>query len=409
MTPLSTKRAVAIAASERAVSSRGTSAPPVRCGVYVHVPFCRRRCSYCDFYFEVAPEDPRYPAAVVDELARRSGELPGPPATLSFGGGTPSRLATASLGAIIDAVRVRTGLVTDAEVSLEANPEDVGDDVARAWRAAGVSRVSFGVQSFDDDVLRWLGRAHDGARARAAVRAAIDAGIPHVGIDLIVGVPAERAGRLVADVDAARMLGVGHVSTYLLTVEEGTPLVALIKRGARAPVDDDRQADAYEEVQRLLPARGYAQYEISSYALPGDESAHNRLYWSKGDYLGLGPGAHSARLLQDGGVARRHTTARLAAWLEAPGAAFDEERLDPDHALLEAVAFGLRDLGAGVDVAALEERHCTAAPAGLARALARCDARGFVEHRGARWFLTTIGARFADAVGRDVLAARDDA
>jgi oxygen-independent coproporphyrinogen III oxidase len=257
-------------------------------------------------------------------------------------------------------------------------------------------------------VLAYLGRAHDGARARAAIAAARAAGIGRVGVDLIVGVPGERTGRLADDVDAAAALGVGHVSAYLLTVEQGTPLVSLIAQGKRAAVDDDRQADAYEALQDVLPARGFAQYEISSYARPGEESRHNRIYWSQGSYLGLGPGAHSLALLDDGAVARRHTTARLAAWLDAPAAPGVVERLAPAHALVEAIAFGLRDLQAGVDVDALAARHRTRPWPALIAALDKAVARGLVVDDGGRKKLTRRGALFADAVARDVLATRGE-
>lgn len=386
-----------------------------RCGVYVHVPFCRRRCPYCDFAFEVRAADPRFAAAVIDELVARRAELPGRPATLSFGGGTPSALPVEQLARIVEATRANVGLVDGAEVSLELNPEDVvagGDPsvLPRELARAGFTRASLGVQSFDDDVLRWLGRAHDGHEARVAVEACAAAGL-RTGVDLIVGVPGERGHRLARDVDTAVSLGAGHVSTYLLTVEPGTPLVKLIERKSRAPVDDEAQATAYEEVQRLLPERGLSQYEVSSYSRPGEESRHNRLYWGGGAYLGAGPSAHSMRRLDDGSVLRRHTTARLDAWLpDPPRAAHEEETLAPRDAFLEAVAFGLRDIGDGVDVDALAARHHVleeGAPAAVHGAL---ETLGDDVIRGpdGRWRLTPKGARFADRVARAVLAADDD-
>lgn len=414
------------------------------CGVYVHVPFCRRRCSYCDFAFEVRPADRRFAAAVLAELSARQGELAGPPRTLSFGGGTPSALPVEDLARIVEGVRRTVGLADDhhpggPEISLELNPEDVvaaggrGSTLPRALADAGFTRASLGVQSFDDDVLRWLGRAHDGAGARAAVEACVAAGLK-TGLDLIVGVPGERPDRLVRDVDLAVSLGVGHVSTYLLTVEAGTPLVKLIESKRRAPVDDDAQAAAYEDVQRLLPARGLTQYEVSSYARPGEESRHNRLYWGGGMYLGVGPSAHSMRRLEDGSVIRRHTTARLDDWLPDPaGAAHEDEMLSPRHAFLEAVAFGLRDLLVGVDVGALAARHRLApkssgnTPAhpitdrlsdpltdpltdplidAVVTALASLG-DDVIRGPDGRFRLSARGARFADRAARAVLAADD--
>jgi len=270
-------------------------------------------------------------------------------------------------------------------------------------KAAGFTRVSVGMQSFDDGVLRWLGRAHDGARATAAVQALVGVGLD-VGVDFIVGVPGEGTTRLDNDLDRAHELGVVHISTYLLTVEAGTPLVQLIKKGARAAVDEDAQATAYERVAEIAAARGFLQYEVSSHAKPGHTSRHNRLYWGRGDYLGLGPGAHSLRVDDDGRALRRHTTARLAEWTPDPaGAAHDEEVLEPEHAFREAVAFGLRDLEAGVDVERLARLHRTVVPVDVQRTIATAIARGDVVGSTPVFRLTMQGARFADRVARDVL------
>jgi oxygen-independent coproporphyrinogen-3 oxidase len=375
-------------------------------GVYVHVPFCRRRCSYCDFYFEIGHGTQGFVDAVARELEARAGEIVWPAQTLSLGGGTPSQLGIDDLQRIVDVVRAR-GLDADAEVALEVNPEDVDDAYARGLRAAGFSRASVGLQSLDDDVLRWLGRAHDRTRGAAAVRALVDAGI-ETGVDLIVGVPDERPGRV--DDDLARVVGLGavHVSAYVLTVEQGTPLVSLIARGRRRPVDDDAQATAYERFQDSAAAHDLRQYEISSWARPGRESRHNRLYWGRGAYLGLGPGAHSFFIDEAGRAVRRHTTARLQAWQPDPTtAAADVEQLAPAHALREAVAFGLRDMIAGVDVGALAALHRTRVPRALARTLVSACERGDVIDDGGVFRLTPRGARFADGVARDVLGAAD--
>jgi len=379
--------------------------------VYVHVPFCRRRCPYCDFYFEIGASTAGFVDAVARELDRRAAGLTWPAATLSFGGGTPSQLPPTDLARLVQLVRAR-GLASDAEIALEVNPEDVDDALVGGLVDAGFTRVSVGLQSFDDAVLRWLGRAHDRNRGRAAVAALVDAGFD-VGVDLIVGVPVEDATRLARDVDDAAALGVVHLSTYVLTVEAGTPLVQLIRRGAREDVDDDRQADAYETILACADAAGFAQYEVSSHARPGKTSRHNRLYWQRGDYLGLGPGAHSFRVDDDGRAIRRHTTARLTDWqpalMRGDDAAHDVEVLEPAHAFLEAVAFGLRDLGVGVDVTALAALHRTTATPQVQAALDGAVARGDAE-RGddGRIRLTRQGARFADRVGRDVLGADDD-
>lgn len=368
----------------------------------MHVPFCRRRCPYCDFYFEVGKSTAGFVDGVARELEARVGELTWPASTLSFGGGTPSHLGVADLARIVALVRGR-GLVDGAEVSLEVNPEDIDDEFAAGLTTAGFTRVSVGMQSFDDEVLRWLGRAHDSEKATSAVQALVRAGL-EVGVDFIVGVPGEGATRLDVDLDRADALGVVHISTYLLTVEAGTPLVQLIKKGARAAVDEDAQATAYERVAELAAARGFQQYEVSSHAKAGRTSRHNRLYWGRGDYLGLGPGAHSFRVDDAGQAQRRHTTARLADWSPDPaGADHDDEVLAPEHAFREAVAFGLRDLEAGVDVDRLAALHQTVVPVDVARTIATAIARGDVFGSTPVFRLTRQGARFADRVARDVL------
>lgn len=380
-------------------------------GVYVHVPHCRRRCPYCDFAIEVGASTVGFVDALEAELTARAGEFRWPASTLSLGGGTPSQLPLADLARIVTLVRGR-GLDDDAEVALEVNPEDIDEAFAVGLKAAGFTRVSVGLQSFDDAVLKYLGRAHDRERGLLAVEQLVTAGL-HVGVDLIVGVPGEGPSRLADDVARARDLGVGHVSTYILTLEADTPLVQLIKRGARAAIDDDHQADAYEQVVDLTSAAGFAQYEISSHAWPDRTSRHNRLYWQRGDYLGLGPGAHSFRVDDDGRAWRRHTTARLTAWREAwlagHDADHDDEVLDREHAFREAVAFGSRDLGAGVDLRRLATLHQTDIAPDVVAALEAAVGRGDVvvsTHDDRQvWRLTPRGARFADRVARDVLGA----
>lgn len=381
----------------------------VHAGVYIHVPYCRRRCSYCDFYFEVRPADAGYEGAVRAELAARAQAITGPAQSLSFGGGTPTALPIEVLGRLVAEVRRVVGLTPDAEISLEANPEDLAHaDAAARLRDAGFTRVSVGLQSFDDAVLSFLGRAHDGASGARAVMSLVATGLD-VGVDLIIGVPGEDDARLARDIERAAALGVVHVSTYMLTVEHGTPLERLVQIGKRAPVDDDAQASAYERAQALLAGAGYRQYEISSHARPGHESRHNRLYWAHAPYLGLGPGAHSMRLLPGGGVERRHTTARLDAWMADPvSAAHELDVLEPAHALREAVAFGLRDLEAGVDLPTLARLHQLGdgGPAAAVRAvLEAARVRGDVRQRDDRYILTPTGARFADRVARDVLGS----
>jgi oxygen-independent coproporphyrinogen-3 oxidase len=386
-------------------------------GLYIHVPWCRRRCPYCDFYFEVGRPRQGFVDALLQEWAARKLEMPWgksrlPAKSLYFGGGTPSLLGPKEIAGLVDAFKNEGVLAPGAEITIEANPEDLAGEL---WLGAGeelpCTRISLGIQSFSDSTLRWLGRKHSAEQARAVVeRLAVMPGLK-LSVDLIVGVPKEDRDAIALDIAWLARLGVGHVSAYLLTVEEGTPLQKLIARGARQSPCDDAQAEAYVWLQSTLTAAGFKQYEVSSYAVPGQEAVHNRLYWSKGDYLGLGPGAHSMRLMPDGSVERRNNLGNLQLWFQNPAAAPNtKETLTAKEAFLEALAFGVRDMQAGVDPAALARRHGIALPTDLNAAIISLENKGFLW--GAKTdsgqpvgsiYLTSSGALFADAVSREFL------
>lgn len=258
--------------------------------LYVHVPFCVRRCSYCDFSIAVRKRIPAqdYVDAVGREL--QSARLDGDLDTIYLGGGTPSLLPPEAIQSLL--FRVPRSEIR-VEVTLEANPEDVTPENAGAWRASGINRISLGAQSFDDAVLKWMHRSHDAARIGAAVRTLRDAGIANISLDLIFGLPEELRRNWSQDLDAAISLLPSHVSVYGLTVEPRTPLDRWISRGAVAAPDEARYADEYLEAHRRLTADGYQFYEVSNASLPGYRSRHNSSYWSGRPYIGLGPAAHS--------------------------------------------------------------------------------------------------------------------
>jgi putative oxygen-independent coproporphyrinogen III oxidase len=381
-------------------------------GLYVHVPFCRRRCSYCDFYFEVRVDHADFASLVIAELNQRHEECPAQRfATISLGGGTPSALPVPQLAQLV--TQLRGWGDQDVEVALEANPEDLlaDSDWCHRMRDAGLTRISLGLQSFDDAALRYLGRAHDAIQGLAVVEQAVRSGLS-TSVDLIIGVPGDDRGRVVADAAKAHRCGVQHVSAYVLTLESGTPLVQLIGNGKRAPINDDHQADAYEDAQQVLAAHGYRQYEVSSYAVPGHESRHNRLYWQHQPYVGIGPGAHSLARLPNQS-SRRHNDGNLQQWSRAlrngDPPPHGVEQLDGAAAWQEAVAFCVRDGLQGVSPQRLAADHqindgdMTA----VLRSLEACAQRGWLQHHGDRYVLTTVGFRFADAVARSVLTALD--
>lgn len=261
---------------------------------YVHVPFCARVCPYCDFTVVAGRDDvaDRYLDALVTEI--RSVVAWGPLDALFIGGGTPSRFGSDRIRQVIRAVADQHGLAIDAEVSMEANPEDIDSRSAERFVDSGVTRLSLGVQSFDDDVLVALGRAHDRAVAAAAVEAALGAGFDSVSVDLIYGAPQESDHSWNSTLTTAVGLGPHHVSAYSLTVEPGTVLWKDVRGGAEAP-DPDIQADRWEMADAVLSVAGYERYEVSNHSLPGHHCRYNAAVWGHAEYLGFGVGAHAFR------------------------------------------------------------------------------------------------------------------
>ena len=279
-------------------------------GLYIHIPYCRSKCRYCDFYSTPCPDG--VPEAYIDALCREMdrfspcGSTPLRPDTLYFGGGTPSLLTPAQAARLIRAA----GPVPDAEITLEANPETVTPERLAAFRRAGVNRLSLGIQTARDDSLARLGRRHTAAQSRRALGMAVQAGFTDISGDLMLALPAYTMAELDETIALLAESGCTHISGYLLKIEPNT---VFGKRPPEALPDDDAAADFYLAAVEKLAALGYAQYEISNFARPGFESRHNRIYWDCGDYLGLGPAAHSCM-----GGKRFATPAGTAAFLAAP-------------------------------------------------------------------------------------------
>jgi len=263
-------------------------------GVYVHVPFCRMLCTYCDFvkYRGLDEWYDQYVAAVLGEAEHwRSQCPPGQPVSLYLGGGTPSALGGERLAQLAGGLDERLGLGEAAERCLEVNPEDVDAALAAALLQAGFTRVSVGIQTFDNALLRKLGRLHTGDDAARAVRLLLDAGLPSVSGDLIYGLPRQSLDDWRATLERALTLGLHHLSCYALTIEPATPLGRQAARRRVTIPDDDTAADMYDFACARLRDAGYLHYEVSNWAPPGHQSRHNNLYWQGHDYLGLGAGA----------------------------------------------------------------------------------------------------------------------
>ena len=268
--------------------------------LYVHVPFCARRCSYCDFAIAVRREVPS--KAFADAvLAEWTGWQPHPAwlespviETVYFGGGTPSRLGTDSLAAILRRVRQDREIATDAEITLEANPDDVSAKTAEAWSGAGFNRVSLGAQSFSAQALEWMHRTHGAEQTERAHHALRAAGFGNTSLDLIYALPASVQRDWPGDLERALALDPAHLSLYGLTVESGTPLGRWTARGESVPVSDELAAEEFLQAHERLEAGGFEHYEVSNAARPGLRARHNSAYWERKPFIGLGPSAHSA-------------------------------------------------------------------------------------------------------------------
>jgi oxygen-independent coproporphyrinogen-3 oxidase len=260
-------------------------------GLYIHLPFCRVHCTYCPFAVstDIGLQD-RYTEALLAEVdARADGAGVD---SIFFGGGTPSRTSRENLARIVARLRERFAIDDDAEFSLEANPEDVTDDAVEFWRTLGVNRLSIGVQSFRDDELRPLGRVHGRVQALEAVRIAAASGI-RTSLDLILGLPRQTEASFLETLETAISTGAGHVSLYMLDLEEGTALERQVEGGRVSLPDDELVASLYMAAIGRFAEAGFAQYEISNFARPGQECRHNLRYWRREQYLGFGIGAHS--------------------------------------------------------------------------------------------------------------------
>jgi len=328
--------------------------------LYIHWPFCAAKCPYCDFNSHVRDrvDETRFRAALRRELAHEAARVGRRPlASIFFGGGTPSLMSPDTVAALIEDARTHFDMAGDIEITLEANPTSVESAKLRAFREAGVNRASLGVQSLEEEALRFLGRRHDTAQAIAALEAA-RAIFPRLSFDLIYARPSQAESAWRAELRRALALAADHLSLYQLTIEPGTQFATLHARGAFALPEGDDAARLYLATAEEAARFGLAAYEVSNYAKPGAESRHNLAYWRYGDYLGIGAGAHQ-RLLRDGTMiaTRRHRAPEeWAARVERDGhAAVEEEHLAPAERAREALLMGLR-LTEGIDPARIEAR-----------------------------------------------------
>ncbi len=373
-------------------------------GVYVHIPFCASRCSYCDFFSTLRLDEVGhdYVEALIAEARLRKAELNGKPVkTLYMGGGTPSQLPLPLLARLIDGLKATLDLNAVQEFTLEANPDDVTPEWCAAVRALGVNRVSMGVQSFQDAVLRLVGRRHTARQAIDAVASLRHAGIDNISIDLIYGLPGQTLETWAESVRQAVDLRPQHISAYGLTYEPGTRLWQQRECGEVVEASEDQYLDMYRILVGLLRVAGYEHYEISNFALPGYRSRHNSSYWNETPYLGLGAAAHSYD-----GTMRRSNPADLCGYIRRitsgqPACQVEDlawwERYD------ERVMLGLRTAD-GVDAHRLRSDFGDKAWAHfVSEARRHIDAGNMICTDDGRYILTSEGIVLSDSVMRDLM------
>ena len=388
--------------------------------LYLHVPFCQAKCHYCDFnsYAGMLGHRERYVEALAGEIrlaGRRARLADGTPRrcrTIFFGGGTPSLLTAEQVDHLLREARAAFAVDDDAEITLEANPGALEYGRLDALRAVGVNRLSMGAQSFDADLLRWMGRIHSPAEIETAFATARQAGFTSINLDFIFALPNQSLATWRETLERALALGPEHLSLYSLIVEEGTPLFAWVRDGRVVPADDDTAADMYEYAQRRLATAGYGQYEISNWAQPGHECCHNLTYWRNLPYIGLGAGAHSsfaghrfAEVRPIAGyisrvraaVAENHTDKQDAEDELPAGAIISDEEIPPALEMAETAICGLR-LNVGLSGAEFAARFGRTFEQVFGERLAEVRSLGLIETVGDRVRLTEHGRLLGNEV-----------
>lgn len=373
--------------------------------IYIHIPFCVRKCAYCDFtsYVDRAADFGRYFHAVKREFTSAcerygSREVP----SVFFGGGTPTVFPAEHLCALLGAVREAWHILPDAEITAEANPGTVTPETLRALRGAGFNRLSFGAQSFSDALLGTLGRIHTAREIGEAVDMAHGAGFENINLDLMYALPGQSIADWEDTLRRAIALGVPHISCYSLIPEPGTPLVRRIERGELRLPDDDTAVEMQHTAQSILGEAGLLRYEISNYAVPGRESLHNLRYWQRGDYLGLGCAAHS---LMDN--VRFHNAAGLVDYMDG-GWRMEEEPVSADGAVEEALMLETRTVR-GIDPAVFRARYGVDLLRVCARSISLLCENGMAVCANGTFALTQRGMDVQDAAVLELLGDLESA
>lgn len=372
-------------------------------GIYIHIPFCRQACYYCDFHFSVN-QQPRTElvAAISRELHLQKDYLQNEPIeTIYLGGGTPSLLTAAEINSIMDTIRSTHRLSENAEVTLEANPDDLTSAALRAFREAGINRLSIGIQTFHDGQLKSLNRIHDGAVARKSFLEAREAGFNNISIDLMYSLPGETAEDWMDDITQAISLNPEHISCYSLTIEEKTVFGKWAVSGKLIPEPDEVSAQHLELLMKELARAGYEHYEISNFCKPGFHSNHNSSYWRGVTYLGVGPSAHSFH-----GESRQHNVSNNARYIKSIQAGiipFEREILSRENKINEYILTSLRTSW-GIDLEILKNLHGYDLRTENADYLSQLMSKQLVTLENSILKLTRTGKLLADKISSDLFA-----
>jgi oxygen-independent coproporphyrinogen-3 oxidase len=372
-------------------------------GIYIHIPFCRKACHYCNFHFSTSlQQKDDFFSALLHEITLQKAYLEEQEInTLYFGGGTPSLMSTAELEQVMDALNRHFTIYPNAEITFETNPDDISAEKLSAFKKNGINRLSIGIQSFRDEDLRWMNRAHDARQTLEAVSLAQQSGFDNITIDLIYGVPGMDDAAWKKNIQTAIGLGIPHLSCYALTVEPGTALEKMIGQHKKEPADAALAATHFDILVAAATTAGFEQYEISNFAQPGYRSRHNTAYWKGIHYLGLGPSAHSFN-----GVSRQWNVANNMKYIRSLSKGivpFEQEILTATQRLNEYIMTSLRTIE-GMDLLFIEKEFGTTA---ADRILAQAQThilRGTMAYRAPVLSLTREGRFFADGIAADLFA-----
>jgi oxygen-independent coproporphyrinogen-3 oxidase len=369
-------------------------------GIYIHIPFCRKACHYCNFHFSTSQNLlPEIVKSICAEAALRNDYLQGDIATIYFGGGTPSLLSIDDLRTTIETLRslFLTGEVT--EITLEANPDDITEEKLQGWKAVGINRLSIGIQSFFDEDLQWMNRAHNATQANESILMARQAGFENITIDLIYGLPGLTDERWQQNVYTAFGLNVQHLSCYALTVEPNTALQKMITLHKKENIDAEKQGRQFELLMQWTEAYGYEHYEISNFAKPYFRSKHNSSYWQGKPYLGLGPSAHSYN-----GSSRQWNISNNALYVDGINKKlplYETEVLTPVQKLNEYIMTGLRTIE-GVSLKKLMELSDETTVSDILKDAQKFAQQDLIEVKNDSVVLTQKGKLFADGIASDL-------